>query len=83
MFFKISAFKNFAIFTGKHLRWRLFLLKLQAYRCFPVNIPKFLITAFFIEHLRWLLLQMFCFTLYFQKDISEYIVVIHRIIVWF
>ena len=30
-------------------------------------------SSFFIEHLRWLLLQMFCFTLYFQKDVAEYI----------
>ena len=49
------------------------LIKLQAFRCFPVNIAKFLRTAFFIEHLRWLLLQMFCFTLYFQKDVYLYI----------
>ena len=73
MFFKIGVLKNFAIFTGKHLRWSLFLIKLQAltffiehrwwlladlglqliekrlqYRYFPVNIAKFLGTAFFI-----------------------------------
>ena len=40
-----------------------------------MNIAKFLRAAFFIEHLRWLLLQMFCFTLYFQKEVAEYIVV--------
>ena len=34
--------------------------KLQ-HRCFPVNIAKFLRTAFFTEHLRWLLLQIFFF----------------------
>ena len=44
-----------------------FLIKLQAapaaslkkrlwYRCFLVNFPKFLRTAFFTEHFRWLLL---------------------------
>ena len=27
MFFKIGIFKNFAIFTGKHLCWSLFLIK--------------------------------------------------------
>ena len=26
MFFKIGVLKNFAIFTGKHLRWSLFLI---------------------------------------------------------
>ena len=32
MFFEISSIKNFAIFTGKHLFWGLFLIKLQAFR---------------------------------------------------
>ena len=32
MFFNTGALKNFAIFTGKHLCWNLFLLKLQAWR---------------------------------------------------
>ena len=50
MFFKIGVFKNFAIFTGKHLCWSLFLI------CCPVNVTKFLRTSFFTEHLRWLLL---------------------------
>ena len=40
MFFKIGVLKKFAIFTGKHLCWRL----QQWY--FPVNIVKFLRTVF-------------------------------------
>ena len=32
MFFKIDVLKNFAILTGKHLCWSLFLIKLQAFR---------------------------------------------------
>ena len=32
MLFKIGALKNFVIFTGKHLFWSLFLIKLQALR---------------------------------------------------
>ena len=32
MFFEIRSIKNFAIFTGKHLFWGLFLIKLQASR---------------------------------------------------
>ena len=32
MFFKIGVLKNFANFTGKHLRWSIFLTKLQALR---------------------------------------------------
>ena len=43
MFFKIGSIKNFAIFTGKHLCWGLFLIKLQV---LPVDIAKFLRIAF-------------------------------------
>ena len=39
--------------------------------------------SFFIEHLRWLLLQRFCFTLSFQENVAEYISVIQCIIVLF
>ena len=53
VFYKKSCSENVAIFSGKHLRWSLFLTKLQAHacnfikkrlqhRCFPVNIAKFL-----------------------------------------
>ena len=56
-FYKKAVLKNFAIFTGKHLCWILFLIKLQVFRtailikslqhrCFPVNIAKFLRTVF-------------------------------------
>ena len=31
MFFKITVLKNFVIFTGKHISWSLFLIKLQAF----------------------------------------------------
>ena len=54
MFYKINALKNLAIFTGKHLCWRLFLInfikKRPQHRCFPANIAKCLSTAFYIEH---------------------------------
>ena len=49
MFFKIGVLKIFSIFTGKHLCWSLFLIKLQALRSYN--------TFFFIEHLWWLLLN--------------------------
>ena len=39
MFFRIGVFKNFVIFTGKHLCWSLFLIKLQTFR-----------NSFFPEH---------------------------------
>ena len=73
MFFKIGVIKNFAMFTGKHL-W-----------CRPSGVFLWILqnakSSFLIEHLRWLLLQMFCLTLYFQIDVAEYIVVLHCIIV--
>ena len=31
MFYKIAILKNFAIFTGKHPRWNLFLIKVKAH----------------------------------------------------
>ena len=56
MFFKTGDLKNSAIFTRKHLCWSLFnevalkffIKKRQKY--FPVNIAKFLRTAFVIKH---------------------------------
>ena len=60
-----DVLKNIVIFTGKHLCWRLFFIKLKAcnfikkrlqHKCVPVNIVKCLRATFFIEHLRWLLL---------------------------
>ena len=53
MFFEKGVLKNFVIFTGKYLRWSLFLIKLTQktsqklkHRCFLVNIAKFLRTLF-------------------------------------
>ena len=55
MFYKIDALKNLAIFIGKHLCWRFFLInfikKRLQHRCFPVNIAKCLSTAFYIEYI--------------------------------
>ena len=64
MFFKKDIVKNFAIFTEKHLClilfliWFKFIKKRLLYRCFPANITKFWRKAFFITHLRWLLLHI-------------------------
>ena len=43
---KKAALKNFSIFTGKQLHWRLFLIKFTLLKklqrwCFTVNITKF------------------------------------------
>ena len=64
MFFKTGFPKNFMIFTRKHPRWNLFLIKLQAFRAATLlkrdsNTGVFLwilrnfINILFIEHLRW------------------------------
>ena len=63
---KKAAPKNFIIFTGKHLCWSLFLIKLQACNiikkrlqpwCFPVNNAKFLRTPILKSNSKWLLLS--------------------------
>ena len=60
MFCKIDALKNLAIFTGKHLVWRFFLInfikKRHQHRCFSVNVAKCLSTAFYIEHIPFIIL---------------------------
>ena len=53
-----AVLQNFVIFTGKHLDWSLFLIKLQAcntfqkrlqHKFFPVKISTFLRTSMFVE----------------------------------
>ena len=51
MFFRTGVLRNFAILTEKHLCWSLFIKKRLQHIFSPVNIAKFLKTAFFIEHL--------------------------------
>ena len=53
---------------------------LQVFSCKHFKIVK---SSFFIEHLSSLFQQMLCFTLHFQKDVAEYIVVLNCIIVSF
>ena len=59
MFCKVDALKIFAIFTGKHLGWRFILInfikKRHQQRCFPVNVAKCLSTAFYIEHIPFII----------------------------
>ena len=45
VFCKKGVLKNFGNFTGNRLCWSLFLVKLQALRCFPVKFAKFLRTT--------------------------------------
>ena len=39
VFHKKAALKNVVIFTGKHLRWSLFLIKLQKFRNIHMKTP--------------------------------------------
>ena len=67
--FEIGSINNFAIFTGKHLFWGLFLIKFQGFR--PATFLKrdsntgvscgyyeLFKNSFFTENLRWLLLTV-------------------------
>ena len=72
--------KNFARLTGNHLCWSLFfnkvatLLKIRLQqRCFTVNFAKFLWTPFSIEHLRWLLLVFFFFSILLPRPIDFFV----------
>ena len=56
MFLKILQYSPFNRFAG--FQTFNYLKKGLQRRCFPVNIAKFLKTAFSIEHLRWLLLEL-------------------------
>ena len=70
VFCEKGVLRNFSNFTGKHLCQSLFsnkvaglkpatlLKKRLLHRAFPVNFAKFLRTPFFIEHLRWPLLNI-------------------------
>ena len=56
VFLKILQYSPFNRFAG--FKTCNFLKKVLQHSCFPVNIAKFLKTAFSIEHLWWLLLEL-------------------------
>ena len=74
-----GVLRNFAKFTGKHLCQSLFFNKVAGlrpvallkkrlwHRCFLVNFEKFLRTHFLPDHLRWLLLCLYCHMILFQN----------------
>ena len=81
--FKIDVLKNFTIFTEKQLCQSLFLIKLQIYQIYQRETPtqvfsceycKILRTAFLIEHLWWLLLDLLqnFLKITVKKIISQY-----------
>ena len=61
---KITVLKIFTIFTGKRLCWSLFLVKLQAFRCFP-NVSLWILRGF-KEHLFWKTSANGCFCCLFN-----------------
>ena len=76
MFYKIDALKNLAIFTGKHLCWRFFLInfikKRLQHRCFPVNIAKCLSTTFYmVEYICEYKFFEYYTMLSFNRDINR------------
>ena len=56
---KKDALKDFALFTGKHLKACSFISKRAQHKCFPVNIAKFLRPPIFKNICEWLLLHLF------------------------
>ena len=59
---KKGVLKTLQNFTGKHLRWSLFL----SFRCFLVKFVKFLRTPILKNICEWLLLQILDIILYFK-----------------
>ena len=84
VFCKKVVLKNFFKFTVKHLCHGLFFNKVAGlrpatllkkrlwHRCFPVNFAKFLRTPFLIEHLPWLLLNLFQKTYYPKHSLQVF-----------
>ena len=72
MFFKIGVLKNYAIFTGKHLCWNLFLINLQALRCRPEGDSKKrgLNTVYFYKQLFYRTPPMAASEPYFLKAVK-------------
>ena len=65
-----AVLKNFAIFTGKHLCWSFFLIKLQLQtptQVFPKNISNFLRTPILKIVCEWLHLIMTIWTIFSRK----------------
>ena len=54
---KKAALKNFAIFTGKHLCWSLFLLKPEDLQLFKKEIPTQVFPVDIAKSLRLLILK--------------------------
>ena len=52
--FQVGVLKKSTVFKPSDL-----IKKMHLHRCFPLNIAKFLRTAFFIEDLGWLFLRRF------------------------
>ena len=58
MFYKIGVRKNFTIFIGKHLFWSQLYYKEIPTQVFSCEYCEIFKNTSFIEHLRWLLLEL-------------------------
>ena len=69
VFYKVGVLKDFAKFTGKHLRQSLFFNKVAGLGRFPLNFLKSLRTSFLTQHLflQWLLLDTDCNKVFFKN----------------
>ena len=100
MFFKKDAFKNFAKFTGKQLCQSIVLKTLQASvsacnfikketlaQVFSCEFCEIFKSTFFIEHLRWLLLNNVVWTdnvlLVFFLELFHLVYLLHKVPVMF
>ena len=85
VFCKKGVVRNFAKVTGKHLCQSLLfdideglrpatLLKRRLWhRCFSENFVEFLRTLFFIEHLWWLLIEIYDMFVYKHTETMKYV----------
>ena len=75
-----GVLRNFAKFTGKHLCQSpaILLQKRLWHSCFPVNFIKFLRTAFFIEHLWWLLQAIRFLNIFIRHSLES----LHVLMLW-
>ena len=60
VFYKKAVLKNFLIFTGKHLCWSLFLIKLQVLRSAALSKKNFNTSEYIVKFLKMPILKKIC-----------------------
>ena len=72
MIFKIGVLKNFANFTGKHLSWSLFSIKLTPTQLFSSEYCEIFKNSFFTQHLWRLFLLMIIIRLNWNAQFGSF-----------